>query len=107
MRSASQVDASDVHHCVNASSRVFVTPSIASFMTVTEALREYREYMSRMDVAFAFGHGCSMSGSDPRLRALRAEADRLLVQLRILEAAVGTHPLNTPGRCVKIEFHRQ
>jgi len=76
-------------------------------MTVTEALREYREYMSRMDVAFAFGHGCSMSGSDPRLRALRAEADRLLVQLRILEAAVGTRPLNTPGRCVKIEFHRQ
>jgi hypothetical protein len=45
-------------------------------MTVAEARREYRRFMSRMDVAFAFGHGCSMSGSHPTLRALRDEADR-------------------------------
>lgn len=76
-------------------------------MTVAEARREYREFMARMDVAFAFGHGCSISGSHPTLRALRAEADRLLVRLRTLEAAVGARPLNIPGRKISIEFCRQ
>jgi hypothetical protein len=75
-------------------------------MTVTEARREYRRFMSRMDVAFAFGHGCSMASSHPVLRALRAEADRLLVQLRALEAAAGERPLNPPGQHVRIEFCR-
>ncbi len=76
-------------------------------MTVAEARHEYRGFMSRTDVAFAFGHGCSISGSHPTLRALRAEADRLLLRLRALEAAAGERPLNMPGRKVSIEFCRQ
>jgi hypothetical protein len=76
-------------------------------MTVAEARREYRAFMSRMDVAYAFGHGCSISASHPTLRALRAEADRLLVRLRALEAAAGERPLNVPGRKISIEFCRQ
>jgi hypothetical protein len=76
-------------------------------MTVAEARREYRRFMSRMDVAFAFGHGCSMSGSHPTLRALRDEADRLLVRLRAMEAAAGERPLNMSGRKLSIEFCRQ
>jgi hypothetical protein len=63
-------------------------------MTVAEAGCEYRAFMSRMDVAFAFGHGCSISDSHPTLRALRVEADRLLVRLRALGAAAGDRPLN-------------
>jgi hypothetical protein len=73
-------------------------------MTVSEARRQYREFMSRMDVAFAFGHGCAMDGSHPRLRALRDEADRLLAQLRTLQALTGERPLNAPGRVVTGEF---
>jgi hypothetical protein len=76
-------------------------------MTVAEARREYRCFMARTDVAFAFGHGCSISGSHPTLCALRAEADRLLVRLRALEAAAGERPLNMPGRKVSVEFCRQ
>jgi hypothetical protein len=76
-------------------------------MTVAEARREYHGFMSRMDVAFAFGHGCSISGSHPTLRALRAEADRLLVRLRALEAVAGVRPLNMPGRKLSIEFSPQ
>jgi hypothetical protein len=76
-------------------------------MTLAEARREYRRFMSRMDVAFAFGHGCTISGSHPMLRELRTEADRLLVQLRALEAVAGERPLNAPGRKVSIEFCRQ
>jgi hypothetical protein len=75
-------------------------------MTIDEAQRLYRQYMSRMDVAYAFGHGCSISGSHPALRALRAEADRLLMQLRTLQAAAEQRPLNPPGRTVTIEFNR-
>lgn len=56
-------------------------------MTVSEARRQYREFMSRMDVAFAFGHGCSMDGAHPQLVALRREADRLRVQLKVCEIA--------------------
>jgi hypothetical protein len=73
-------------------------------MTVAEARRQYREFMSRMDVAFAFGHGCAMDGRHPRLRALRDEADRLLAQLRTLQAVAGERPLNAPGRIVTGEF---
>ncbi|HEX4009696.1 MAG TPA: hypothetical protein VHX62_06795 [Solirubrobacteraceae bacterium] len=73
-------------------------------MTVAEARRQYQEFMSRMDVAFAFGHGCAMDGSHPRLRALREEADRLLAQLRTLQAAAGERPLNPPGHSVAIDF---
>jgi hypothetical protein len=62
-------------------------------MTVNEAHRQYSSFMSRMDVAFAFGHGCSISGEHPRLRALRAEADRLLVQWRTVQTATGQRPL--------------
>ena len=76
-------------------------------MSVAEARQEYHRFMSRVDVAFAFGHGCSISGSHPTLRALRAEADRLLVRLRALEAAAGERPLNMPGRNVSIDFCRQ
>jgi hypothetical protein len=75
-------------------------------VTVDEAHRVYREFMSRMDVAYAFGHGCSISGSHPTFRALRAEADRLLAQLRALQAAAGTRPLNERGRTVTIEINR-
>jgi hypothetical protein len=75
-------------------------------MTVDEARRVYREFMCRMDVAYAFGHGCSMSGSHPTLQALRAEADRLLAQLRTLQAPAGQRPLNEPGRTVTIEISR-
>ncbi len=73
-------------------------------MTVAQARREYREFMSRTDVAFAFGHGCSIADSHSRLRALRAEADRLLAQLRTVQAAAGERPLNAPGSTVSIEF---
>lgn len=80
---------------------------IPQAMTVSEARSEYRQLMSRMDVAFAFGHGYSISGSHPKLCALRAEADRLLAQPRTLEAAAGERALNTPGRKVTIEYSRQ
>lgn len=73
-------------------------------LTIAEARRQYQEFMSRMDVAFAFGHGCSMDGSHPHLRALRAEADRLLAQLRTLQALAGERPLNAPGRVATGEF---
>jgi hypothetical protein len=73
-------------------------------MTIAEARRQYQEFMSRMDVAFAFGHGCAIEGAHPRLRALRDEADRLLMQWRALQAAAGERPLNVPGRTVSIEF---
>lgn len=73
-------------------------------MTIAEARRQYQEFMARMDVAFAFGHGCAMDGAHPRLRALRDEADRLLAQLRALQAVAGERPLNTTGRTVTIEF---
>lgn len=73
-------------------------------MTIAEARRQYHEFMSRMDVAFAFGHGCSMDGAHPRLRALREEADRLLAQLRTLQALAGERALNAPGRIVTGEF---
>jgi hypothetical protein len=76
-------------------------------MTVSEARREYREFMSRLDVAYAFGHGCSIDGGHPRLRELRAEADRLLARLRTIEAAAGERPLNPPGHTISIEFSRQ
>jgi hypothetical protein len=75
-------------------------------MTVDEANRVYRQFMSRMDVAYAFGHGCSIAGSHPTFEALRAEADRLLAQLRTLQAAAGMRPLNQPGRTVTIEIDR-
>ena len=73
-------------------------------MTIAEARRQYQQFMSRMDVAFAFGHGCAIDGAHPRLRALRDEADRLLAQLRILQAAAGVRPLNAPGATVAIEL---
>jgi hypothetical protein len=73
-------------------------------MTVAEARRQYQEFMSRLDVAFAFGHGCAMDGAHPRLRALRDEADRLLAQLRTVQALAGERPLNAPGRVVTGEF---
>ena len=73
-------------------------------LTIAEARRQYQEFMSRMDVAFAFGHGCAMGGSHPHLRALRDEADRLLAQLRTLQALGGERPLNAPGRVVGGEF---
>jgi|BarGraIncu00222A_1022003.scaffolds.fasta_scaffold69816_2 hypothetical protein len=73
-------------------------------MTVTEARRQYNQFMSRMDVAFAFGHGCSIADGDPRLRALRAEADRLLVQLRTVQAAAGQRPLNPAARALPLTF---
>jgi len=73
-------------------------------LTIAEARRQYQQFMSRMDVAFAFGHGCAMDGAHPRLRALRDEADRLLAQLRTLQAAAGVRPLNAPGATVAIEF---
>jgi hypothetical protein len=73
-------------------------------MTIAEARRQYQEFMSRMDVAFAFGHGCAIDGAHPRLRALRDEADRLLAQLRALQVLAGERPLNEPGRVVPIEF---
>jgi hypothetical protein len=73
-------------------------------MTIAEARRQYQEFMSRMDVAFAFGHGCAVDGAHPRLRALRAEADRLLAQWRALQVAAGERPLNAPGRVVSIDF---
>jgi hypothetical protein len=73
-------------------------------MTTAEARRQYHEFMSRMDVAFAFGHGCAMDGSHPRLRALRAEADRLLAQWRAVQAVAGERPLNPSGRTVTVEF---
>ena len=66
-------------------------------MTIAEARRQYQEFMSRMDVAFAFGHGCAMDGAHPRLRALRDEADRLLAQLRTLQAAGGRAPAQCAG----------
>jgi hypothetical protein len=75
-----------------------------SAMTIAEARRQYQEFMSRMDVAFAFGHGCAIDGAHPRLRALRDEADRLLAQLRALQVAAGERPLNAPGRVVTIDF---
>jgi hypothetical protein len=73
-------------------------------MTVSEARRQYQQFMSRMDVAFAFGHGCAMAGSHPRLRALRDEADRLLAQLRTLQALGGERPLNPPEATVTLDF---
>ena len=73
-------------------------------MTLAEARRQYQEFMTRMDVAFAFGHGCAMDGSHPRLSALRNEADRLLVQLRTLQALAGERPLNAPGRTITGEY---
>jgi hypothetical protein len=73
-------------------------------MTVAEARRHYQQFMSRMDVAFAFGHGCAIDGAHPRLRALRDEADRLLAQLRTLQAAAGERPLNAPGATVTLDF---
>ncbi|MGH2914701.1 MAG: hypothetical protein ACRDMX_06915 [Solirubrobacteraceae bacterium] len=73
-------------------------------MTVSEARRQYRDFMSRMDVAFAFGHGCAIEGSHPALTRLRDEADRLLAQMRTLEAFAGDRPLNPPGRSVAIEL---
>jgi hypothetical protein len=75
-------------------------------MTIDEADRQYRQFMSRMDVAYAFGHGCSIAASHPVLRGLRAEADRLLTQLRTLQAAAQQRPLNAPGRTVTLEFSR-
>jgi hypothetical protein len=75
-----------------------------TLMTVAEARRQYHEFITRMDVAFAFGQGCSMDGSHPNLHALRAEADRLLAQLRTLQALAGERPLNAPGRVVTVEF---
>ena len=73
-------------------------------MTIAEARRQYQEFMSRMDVAFAFGHGCAMDGSHPQLRALRDEADRLLAQLRTLQALGGERPLNAPRPGGRGEF---
>jgi hypothetical protein len=73
-------------------------------MTVEEALRAYRQFMSRMDVAFAFGHGCSVGGAHPSLRALRAEADRLLVQLRLAQTLAGERPLGDPAHTVAVDF---
>ena len=72
-------------------------------MTLTEARRQYRDFMGRMDVAFAFGHGCSMDGSHPRLVALRAQADNLLGRVRTLEHLAGERPVNQPGACVTID----
>jgi hypothetical protein len=72
---------SGCERCASLCERVFacfVTHSIVTFMTVTEARRDYREYMSRMDVAFAFGHGCSISGwqRSPRAAANANERHR-------------------------------
>jgi hypothetical protein len=72
-------------------------------MTLAEARRQYREFMSRMDVAFAFGHGCTMEAGHPRFRALRAEADRLLAQIKALEVAAGGS-LNPPGHRISFPF---
>jgi hypothetical protein len=68
-------------------------------MTLSDARRAYREFMSRPETAFAFGSGCAMDGGHPALRAIRDEADRLLAQVRTLEVASGL-PLNPPGRRV-------
>jgi hypothetical protein len=73
-------------------------------MTIAEARRQYREFMERTDVASAFGHGSSMPGSHPALQSLRDEADRLLAQLRTLEAIGGERPLNDPWRVVTVEY---
>jgi hypothetical protein len=81
-----------------------VKPAVTGPMTVTEARRQYQQFMSRMDVAFAFGHGCTIAGAHPRLRALRDEADRLLAQLRTLQALAGERPLNAPGAAVTLDF---
>ena len=72
-------------------------------MTVNDARREYRQFMSRGDVAHAFARGAVACECDPQLLALRWEADRLLVQLRTVEAAAGTRPLNDPARPLVIE----
>jgi hypothetical protein len=74
-------------------------------MTLSEAKRQYREFMSRLDVAYAFGHGCTMNGGSPSERALRAEADRLLAQLTAVRTASGL-ALNPPGHQVEIEISR-
>ena len=57
-------------------------------MTVAEARREYRCFMSRMDVAFAFGHGCSIAGSHPVLRRLQDDPDED-VRRTVREALAG------------------
>ena len=74
-------------------------------MTLSEAERQYREFMSRLDVAYAFGHGCTMNGGSASARALRAEADCLLAQLTAVRAASGTL-LNPPGHRVEVEISR-
>jgi hypothetical protein len=61
--------------------------------------------MGRLDVAYAFGHGCTTNGGSASERALRAEADRLLAQLTAVRAASGT-PLNPPGHRVEVEISR-
>jgi hypothetical protein len=74
-------------------------------MTLSEAERQYREFMSRLDVAYAFGHGCTMNGGSASERALRAEADRLLAHLTAARAASG-RPLNPSGHRVVVEISR-
>ena len=74
-------------------------------MTLGEALRQYREFMARPETAFAFGSGCAMDGAHPRLAGIRAEADRLLAQVKTLRAAAG-EPLNPPGHVASYPFSR-
>jgi hypothetical protein len=74
-------------------------------VTLSEAERQYREFMSRLDVAYAFGHGCAMNGGSASERALRADADRLLTQLTVARAASG-RPLNARGHGVEVAISR-
>jgi hypothetical protein len=74
-------------------------------MSLREALRQYREFMGRPETAFAFGSGCAMDGAHPELARIRAEADRLLAQVKVLRVAAG-EPLNPPGRAASYPFSR-
>jgi hypothetical protein len=74
-------------------------------MSLREALRQYREFMARPETAFAFGSGCAMDGAHPELAGIRAEADRLLAQVKALRVAAG-EPLNPPGHVARYPFSR-
>jgi hypothetical protein len=46
-------------------------------MTLSEAERQYREFMRRLDVAYAFGHGCSsLPSAEATAMPYRAIAQR-------------------------------
>jgi hypothetical protein len=84
---------------------ICIRAPITRAMTLAEALRQYREFMARPETAYAFGSGCAMDGAHPELARIRAEADRLLAQVKVLRAAAG-EPLNPPGRVVRYPFAR-